>query len=163
MKLNVKHLQEHKYLIVPIITLLLLGVLYRYSSTQKIIPTELSGQHVNLTSQIEIHIKTIARKIKDSTSYTPRSLTLRTTQHGQTLSRADNTSTLRSSFSSKDLQGIAFLATQPLVFIKNRVLKEGDQIEGFTIEEINETDITVRDHGGKTTTIYLDPSKQPEN
>lgn len=155
-----KTLKKHRYLFIPILAVLLILPLYRCSSSQKILPEKLGENYETLSASIEKHAQSIADKINVPGTLTSNSFTFKSSDFGLTERISKPAPTLASTFNSKAIQGISFIKDQPLVFINNRVLSEGDQINGITIEKITSESITVREQTGKTTTVYLDPSRQ---
>ncbi|MFC1467992.1 hypothetical protein ACFLQY_04845 [Verrucomicrobiota bacterium] len=163
MKVIAKILKTHQYLIVPAMAILLLLPFYLCSTTHDVRPQEVGYEYLKVSSAIDQHTQSIAQKIGTLISITPNSLALKTNRYALTEKISEPRPSLKSTFHADKLQGIAFLEGQPLVFIENRVLKEGDQHKGFTIKKITPESITVREQTGKTTTVYLDPTKQPSD
>ena len=59
------------------------------------------------------------------------------------------------------LQGISWSETRPLVMIDDKVYKTGDQIGGYTIQQISPQDIILRDSDGAQKKINLIKEVRP--
>ena len=59
------------------------------------------------------------------------------------------------------LQGISWSADRPLVMIDDRLYKQGDQIGGYTIQQISQQSIILRDADGAQQKITLIKEARP--
>lgn len=59
------------------------------------------------------------------------------------------------------LQGISWSADRPLVMIDDQLYKQGDQVGGYTIQEILPQAVILRDADGAQKTITLNKEAQP--
>jgi len=70
---------------------------------------------------------------------------------GSILSREKASPAERSAGGPPEVSGIMFSGNDPKALIDGYVLKEGEEIEGFVIEEINETSVTFEGPDGTRT------------
>lgn len=155
-------IKHYRYLLIPLIALMILSGFFPTYCRQRTRPEKIGSEYLNLAVSIQRHIKSIDEKISDEFTFGTRPFKFDQANYRTIHPAETKHPSLEAIFAPEQVRGIAFRQDKPLVFIGQRVLKEGDWIGGFKIGEINRASFTVTDHSGKQTRIQLNPLSEKE-
>lgn len=152
-----EHIKRYRHLAVALAALLGVSILATTCSRQKKRPAEAGSEYLDLAVSIKNLIKSVDEKVSDEYSFGTRPFEFSQSGSGPSTIAPPAPPSLEKIFAPAQVRGIAFKQDRPLVFIGSRVLKEGDWIGGFKIEEISRESFIVTDHSGQETRIMLNP------